>query len=117
MMEPHATIATWDGDRLTLYTANQMLNAGAEGVAKTLKMPPENVRVVSRYIGGGFGSKLWVNADAILAAIGRASVGRPVKVALTRQQMFHVTTHRSDTVQRMRLGTDATAASRRSATT
>jgi xanthine dehydrogenase YagR molybdenum-binding subunit len=107
MMEPHATIASWDGDALTLFTSNQMLAQGQKAVAKTLQMPPEKVRLVSRYVGGGFGSKLWVNADAILAAIGSKAVGRPVKVALTRQQIFHVTTHRSDTVQRVRLGTDA----------
>ena len=107
MMEPHATIASWDGDKLTLFTSNQMLNRGQKAVAKTLRMPPENIRLVSRYIGGGFGSKLWVNADAILAAIGARSVGRPVKIALTRQQVFHITTHRSDTVQRIRIGTDS----------
>ena len=107
MMEPHATIAAWDGDKLTLFTSNQMLAQGRKSVAKTLQMPLENIRLVSRYIGGGFGSKLWVNAEAILAAIGSKAAGRPVKVALTRQQVFHVTTHRSDTVQRIRLGTDA----------
>jgi xanthine dehydrogenase YagR molybdenum-binding subunit len=69
-------------------------------------MPPENVRLVSTYIGGGFGGKLWVNADAILAAIAARKLNRPVKTALTRQQIFHVTTHRSDTFQRIRLGTD-----------
>jgi xanthine dehydrogenase YagR molybdenum-binding subunit len=108
MMEPHATVAAWDGDRLTVYTSNQMLNRGQASLAKTLKMPLENVRLVSRYIGGGFGSKLWVNADATLAAIGAKAIGRPVKVALTRQQIFNVTTHRSDTVQRLRIGCDET---------
>ena len=106
MMEPHATVAMWEGDKLTLYTANQMLSQGRDSVARTLKMLPDNVRLVSRYIGGGFGGKLWVNADAILAAIAARQLNRPVKTALTRQQIFHVTTHRSDTVQRIRLGTD-----------
>jgi xanthine dehydrogenase YagR molybdenum-binding subunit len=106
MMEPHATLAQWDGPKLTLYTANQMLNRGQSAVAKTLKMPIENVRLVSHYIGGGFGAKLWVRPDAILAAIAAQKLGRPVKVALTRQQVFHVTTHRSDTIQRVRIGTD-----------
>ena len=107
MMEPHATTAMWDGDHLTVYTSNQMPNRGQEALARTLKMPKQNVRLVSRFIGGGFGSKLWVNADATLAAIGAKACGRPVKVALTRQQIFHVTTHRSDTVQRLRIATDA----------
>src|SRR6266404_3824396 len=106
MMEPHATLAMWNGDKLILHTANQMLSQGRDSVARTLKMPPENVRLVSHYIGGGFGAKLWVNADAILAAIAARQLERPVKTALTRQQVFHVTTHRSDTIQRIRLGTD-----------
>ncbi len=104
MMEPHATIAWWDGDKLTLQTANQMLNRGQKIVGKTFDMPPEDVRLLSPYIGGGFGAKLWANADAILAAMAARKLQRPVKVALTRQQVFHVTTHRSDTVQRLRFG-------------
>ena len=106
MMEPHATLAVWQGDKLTLYTANQLLNEGQKNVAKTLKIPEDNVRLVSYYIGGGFGGKLWVMPDAILSALAARQLGRPVKTALTRQQVFHVTTHRSDTVQRVRLGTD-----------
>jgi xanthine dehydrogenase YagR molybdenum-binding subunit len=106
MMEPHATLAEWQGDQLTLHTSNQMLSQGRQAVARTLQIPVENVRLVSPYIGGGFGSKLWVNADAILAAIAARQLKRPVKTALARQQIFHVTTHRSDTYQRVRLGAD-----------
>jgi xanthine dehydrogenase YagR molybdenum-binding subunit len=106
MMEPHATLAMWDGDKLILHTANQMLNQGQKVIATTLKIPVENVRLISPFIGGGFGGKLWVNADAILVAIASRQLKRPVKTALTRQQIFHVTTHRSDTIQRLRLGTD-----------
>src|SRR5580692_10545470 len=106
MMEPHATLASWDGDKLTLHTANQMLNQGQQAVARTLKIPVENVRLISPFIGGGFGGKLWVNADAILAAIAARQLKRPVKTALTRQQIFMVTTHRSDTIQHIRIGTD-----------
>jgi xanthine dehydrogenase YagR molybdenum-binding subunit len=106
MMEPHATLAMWDGDKLTLHTSNQMLNQGQAAIARTLKIPLENVRLLSPYIGGGFGAKLWVNADAILAAVAARQLKRPVKTALTRQQIFHVTTHRSDTIQHIRLGTD-----------
>jgi xanthine dehydrogenase YagR molybdenum-binding subunit len=106
MMEPHATLAMWDGDKLVLHTANQMLSQGQKTVATTLKIPPENVQLISPFIGGGFGGKLWVNADAILAAIASRQLKRPVKIALTRQQIFHVTTHRSDTIQRLRLATD-----------
>ncbi|MDB5582060.1 MAG: aldehyde oxidase and xanthine dehydrogenase molybdopterin binding, partial [Bradyrhizobium sp.] len=106
MMEPHATLAMWDGDRLILHTANQMLNQGQKVIATTLKLPVENIRLISPFIGGGFGGKLWVNADAILAAIASRQLKRAVKIALTREQIFHVTTHRSDTIQRLRLGTD-----------
>src|SRR3954470_9205115 len=107
MMEPHATLAMWDGDKLILHTANQMLNQGQKVIATTLRIPVENIRLISPFIGGGFGGKLWVNADAILAAIAARQLKRPVKLALTRQQIFHVTTHRSDTIQRLRLGTDS----------
>lgn len=109
MMEPHATIAAWEGDRVTLYTSNQMLNRGQVSLAAVFGLPVENVRLVSRYIGGGFGGKLQPQADAVMAALASKSIGgRPVKIALTRQQEFHVTTHRSDTIQRVRLGADAT---------
>jgi xanthine dehydrogenase YagR molybdenum-binding subunit len=106
MMEPHATLAMWDGDSVTLYTANQMLNPARETIAATLKIAPEQVRVVSHYVGGGFGSKLKVFGDAILAALAARALGRPVKIALTRQQIFNHTTHRSATLQRLRLGAD-----------
>ena len=106
MMEPHATLAMWDGDKLILHTANQMLNQGQQVIATTLEIPAENVRLISPFIGGGFGGKLWVNADAILTAVAARQLKRPVKTALTRQQIFHVTTHRSDTIQRLRLATD-----------
>jgi xanthine dehydrogenase YagR molybdenum-binding subunit len=104
MMEPHATLALWEGDRLVLYTAAQMANASQKTIAATLNLPPEKVRVVARYIGGGFGSKLKVFGDAILAALAARALGRPVKIALTRQQIFNHTTHRSPTIQRIRLG-------------
>jgi xanthine dehydrogenase YagR molybdenum-binding subunit len=79
MMEPHATLAMWDGDKLILHTSNQMLNQGRNAIARTLKVPVENVRLMSPFIGGGFGSKLWVNADAILTAIAARQLDRPVR--------------------------------------
>jgi xanthine dehydrogenase YagR molybdenum-binding subunit len=104
MMEPHATLALWEGDKLVLYTAAQMANASQKTIAATLQLPPEKVRIIARYIGGGFGSKLKVFGDAILAALAAKTLGRPVKIALTRQQIFNNTTHRSPTIQRLRLG-------------
>ncbi|KQM41323.1 xanthine dehydrogenase family protein molybdopterin-binding subunit [Sphingomonas sp. Leaf10] len=104
MMEPHASIASWDGDELTLRTANQMVDWAARDMAKVLGMPKEKVRIVAHHIGGGFGGKLWVRADAVLAAVAARQVGRPVKVVLTRPQVFNNTPHRSATIQRLRLG-------------
>jgi xanthine dehydrogenase YagR molybdenum-binding subunit len=103
MMEPHATIATWDGDRLTVWTSNQMVDWGASDLALTLGMAKDKVRLVSPFIGGGFGGKLFVRADALLAALGARAAGRPVKVALTRPLIFNNTTHRPATIQRIRI--------------
>ena len=104
MMEPHATTAKWDGDKLTLYTSNQMIAWGVGDVAKTLGLPKGNVRLVSPFIGGGFGGKLFVRADAILAALGARAAGRPVKLALQRPLIFNNATHRPATIQRIRIG-------------
>jgi xanthine dehydrogenase YagR molybdenum-binding subunit len=107
MMEPHASIAAWNGDKLIVWTSNQMIAWSAGDVAKTLKIPRENVRLISPFVGGGFGGKLFVRTDAILAALGAKAVGRAVKVALTRPMMFNNTTHRPATIQRIRLGSTA----------
>ena len=104
MMEPHASIAAWNGDKLTVWTSNQMIDWGAADVAKTLGVAKENVRLISPYIGGGFGGKLFVRADAVLAALGARASGRPVKVALPRPLMFNNTVHRPATIQRIRIG-------------
>ncbi len=107
MMEPHATIAAWHGDHLTLWTSSQMIAWGVGDVAKTLGVPKKNVRLVSPFIGGGFGGKLFVRSDAVMAALGAKAVGRPVKVALARPHIFNNGTHRPATIQRIRIGTDA----------
>ena len=104
MMEPHASMAVWDGDALTLYTSNQMIDWGRGDLAKTLRIPKEKVRLVSPFIGGGFGGKLFLRAEAVLAALGSRAAKRPVKVSLARPQMFNNTTHRPKTIQRIRLG-------------
>jgi xanthine dehydrogenase YagR molybdenum-binding subunit len=107
MMEPHATIAQWDGDQLTLHTSHQMISPGAGSVAATLNIPKDKVRMVSRYIGGGFGGKLDVWADCILAALASRKLGgRPVKVVLARPQIFEVAGHRPRTIQHVRLGAE-----------
>ncbi|TYT25507.1 xanthine dehydrogenase family protein molybdopterin-binding subunit [Luteimonas viscosa] len=104
MMEPHASIAAWDGDALTVWTSNQMIDWGRKDLARTLGIPPEQVRLDSPYIGGGFGAKLFLRADVVLAALGAKAAGRPVKVALSRPQIFNNTTHRPATIQRIRIG-------------
>jgi xanthine dehydrogenase YagR molybdenum-binding subunit len=107
MMEPHATIAAWDGDKLTLWTSNQMIAWSKGDIAKTLGIPKEKVRLDSPYIGGGFGAKLFVRADAVMAALGAKAAGRPVKVALQRPLIANNTTHRPATIQRIRIGCSA----------
>lgn len=104
MMEPHASTAAWDGDKLTVWTSNQMIAWGVGEIAKTLNIPKENVRLISPYVGGGFGAKLFVRSDAVLAALGARAAGRPVKVTLQRALVANNTTHRPATVQRIRIG-------------
>jgi xanthine dehydrogenase YagR molybdenum-binding subunit len=104
MMEPHASLAVWTGDKVTIWTSNQMIGRGHSDVAATLGLPMENVRLLAPFVGGGFGGKLWVRADAIMAALGAKAAGRPVKVALTRPLMFNNTVHRPATQQRIRIG-------------
>jgi xanthine dehydrogenase YagR molybdenum-binding subunit len=104
MMEPHASIAAWNGDKLTLWTSNQMIDWTRGDLATTLGIPKENVRLVSPFIGGGFGGKLFLRSEALLAALGARAAKRPVKVALTRPLMFNNTTHRPATIQRIRIG-------------
>ena len=104
MMEPHASIAAWKGDQLTVWTSNQMIAWGKGDVALNLSIPKDKVRIVSPYIGGGFGGKLFVRAEAVLAALGARAAQRPVKVALARPQMMNNTTHRPATIQRLRIG-------------
>ncbi|KQP70784.1 aldehyde oxidoreductase molybdenum-binding subunit PaoC [Methylobacterium sp. Leaf112] len=107
MMEPHASVASWDGDRLTLWTSIQQMNWGVRDLAKTLGIPKDRVRLVSPYIGGGFGGKGTILADAVLASLGARAAGRPAKVALTRPLMANNVTHRPATIQRVRIGATA----------
>ncbi|RQO41167.1 xanthine dehydrogenase [Variovorax sp. KBW07] len=104
MLEPQATTARWDGDRLTLHTSHQMPNWAASDVAAMLDLPVDKVRVVSAFVGGGFGSKLRTHADAVLSAFAARELRRPVKTALAREQLLNHTTRRAATIQRVRLG-------------
>ena len=103
-MEPHASTARWDADRLVVHDSNQ----GSTGVAQTLAtlfgLAPEQVRVVSTHVGGGFGAKGLPRPNVVLAAMGARAVGRPVRLALARQHQFSVGGYRTPTIQRIRLG-------------
>lgn len=103
-MEPHATIAEWREGKLTVWSPQQILMACKATLAQTFKLEPSAIRVVSPFIGGGFGAKVPTHCQAILAALGAKALGRPVKLAQTRQQMFANTNHRPYTRQRIRLG-------------
>lgn len=103
-MEPHATIAAWSGDRLTLWSKSQfVVNEQAE-IAAVFGIPAENVQVICPFIGGAFGTSLRTWPHVTLAAMAARYVGRPVKLVLTRKQMFFTTGHRPRTLQRIALG-------------
>jgi xanthine dehydrogenase YagR molybdenum-binding subunit len=105
-MEPHATTAVWDGDAVTLYDSDQGPYNYRGIVAKRLGLDPERVRVIATHVGGGFGSKGLPRPHVIVAALAAKHVGRPVKLAVTRQQMFTLTGYRTPTIQRLQLGAD-----------
>lgn len=106
-MEPHASIAVWDEDGLTLYGAYQMPASDRSQLAKALGERQSNVRIVARYIGGGFGSKLGIAPESVATALAAKQIGRPVKTVMTRPQVFEATVRRSNTQQRFRLAADA----------
>ncbi len=102
-MEPHATIAVWDGpDKLTLYDATQGIFGNRQRVADLLGLQPDNVRVISPYLGGGFGSKGPVWSHVVLTAMAARHVNRPVKLVLRRPQMFGPIGFRTETRQSVR---------------
>jgi len=103
-MELHASLAHWQDGGLTLYESSQAVVNHRDALAKMLDMPPERVRVVCRYMGGGFGGKLWPWPHSLLAAAAARVLQRPVKLVLSRPMMFRAAGHRPATRQRVRLG-------------
>jgi xanthine dehydrogenase YagR molybdenum-binding subunit len=104
-MEPHATIAVWDQpDHLTLYDATQGVFSDRQRVASLFGLKPDNVRVISPFLGGGFGSKGPVWSHVAIAAIAAKQLNRPVKIAVERPQMFGMVGIRSQTRQTLRVG-------------
>lgn len=106
-MEPHASIAEWDGVKLTLHSSLQMLNYNIKELADALGLETENVRLISPYVGGGFGSKLGISQEGVAASVAAMELGRPVRVVMLRQQVFQMVMRRSETEQRLRLAADA----------
>ncbi|MET7515321.1 xanthine dehydrogenase family protein molybdopterin-binding subunit [Streptomyces sp. NPDC005480] len=105
-MEPHAAMARWDGGRLEVVDSNQGSMWVAQELAKLFSLDPASVRVRSEHIGGAFGSK-GLRVHQILAVMAATVLDRPVRVVMTRRQMFSLAGYRSPTVQRVRLGADA----------
>ncbi|MGH9820892.1 MAG: xanthine dehydrogenase family protein molybdopterin-binding subunit [Pyrinomonadaceae bacterium] len=105
-MEPHAAIADWDGDKVTLYNASQGVDGTQGAVANAFGLKPENVRIISPHVGGGFGSKGQAWPNVVLTAMAAKIAGRPVKLALTRQNMFNSVGLRQMDVQRLRIAAD-----------
>ncbi|RIY01260.1 xanthine dehydrogenase family protein molybdopterin-binding subunit [Aureimonas flava] len=103
-MEPHAAVARWEGKKLKLYGCYQLVSTNVGQLAKALGISKSDIEIVAPFIGGGFGGKLGIGPEAVFAAIAAQETGRPVKIALTRQQVFQTTSRRSDTIQRVRLG-------------
>jgi xanthine dehydrogenase YagR molybdenum-binding subunit len=107
-IEPHAALAEWNGDVLTVHGAYQMLKYNVVELADSLGIAPEKVRIVAPYVGGGFGSKLGISHEAVAAAVAARALGRPVRVVLSRQHVFEMTMRRSETSQRILLAADKT---------
>lgn len=106
-MEPHATTAHWLDGRLLVHDSTQGSSRVAQTLAQLFDLSPGAVRVIAEHVGGGFGSKGWPRASVVLAAMAAREVGRPVRLALTRQQLFSLVGYRTPTIQRVRLGADA----------
>ena len=103
-MEPHAALAMWNQGSLTIYDTSQGASFERDALAELFGLEPGQVRVISEYVGGGFGSKGFVCPHAVAAALAALAVGRPVKLALTRQQTFAIAGYRTPTIQRLRIG-------------
>jgi xanthine dehydrogenase YagR molybdenum-binding subunit len=103
-IELHAVVALWDGQAFTFYTTTQAIDNYRQVMAQMLGVPPENVRVISRFLGSGFGGKLWVWPPYLLAAAAARNLNAPVKLVVSRQMMFQTVGHRPRTQQRIRMG-------------
>lgn len=105
-MEPHSTLAYWEEDKLTLYASNQMVAFSKKQIADALDLDDDQVHLISRFVGGGFGSKLGISPEIIAAALAAKQVERPVLIMMTRPQVMEATVRRSNTQQRIAIGCD-----------
>ena len=103
-LEPHATVASWSGDQLTVYNSTQWVMGDRTVLAAAFKLPPEKVRILCPFTGGMFGSKGATATHTLLAALAAKRLKRPVKIVLSRQQVLTNVGHRSETVQRLEFG-------------
>ncbi|HVK78727.1 MAG TPA: xanthine dehydrogenase family protein molybdopterin-binding subunit [Kofleriaceae bacterium] len=103
-MEPHAAIASWTDGELVVHSSTQYVGGERAALAAAMEVPVERVRVVAPFVGGMFGSKIATGGHAVLAALAARQLGRPVKVVLTRPQVFATVTHRPASAQRITLG-------------
>jgi xanthine dehydrogenase YagR molybdenum-binding subunit len=106
-MEPHATIAQWNGEELMVYDSTQSVFGSRNLLSSMLGVPQEKIRLVSLYIGGGFGSKGFSWPNTVMTCMAAKLVNRPVKLVLSRQQMFSTAGRRTQTRQHIQLGSDA----------
>ena len=105
-IELHASLARWDGAHVTLYETTQAIMNYRAVMAQMLGVPTDHVRVITEYLGTGFGGKLWPWPQALLAAAAARDLHRPVKLVVSREMMFHNVGHRPHTQQRLRLAAD-----------
>ena len=103
-LEPHATVASWLRDTLTVYNSTQWINGDQSVLRAAFNLPPDKVHVICPFTGGMFGSKGATGAHTVLAALASKRLGRPVKIVLSRTQVMVDVGHRSETVQRLQIG-------------
>src|SRR6267154_2190502 len=106
-LELHATTAVWEDSKLTLYESTQSIFNTRSVLAQMFGLPQEHVRIITKFLGSGFGSKLWPWTHCSLAAAAARQLGKPVKIVVSRKMMFQTVGHRPRTQQRVRLGASA----------
>lgn len=102
--EPHCSTVNWDGDELTVWDSTQSIFNVRDSIARSLKIPSNKVRVIKKYMGGGFGSKLALGKYTVMAALAARDIGRPVKIAVDRRAMNQAVGNRPDSVQTLKIG-------------